>query len=327
MTEAACIAIRADGGGQIGLGHVMRCAALADALMARGARIAWLTATPAAMPETLRQRVEVVSLPDDRHEAEWLAETVSAVSASWLVGDWKVTPDAVLRAWPRSAPPIALVGGFTGAVEVALRVRQGLVETHEASGTPTLSGPDWILLPAGLKTAPQRDMNHPPERLLVSLGGTSTPVARRVEQALAACPAAERLTIERANPDGARDASHLTGLDRAMRRADLAILAGGTSLHEAAALGLPAISLPLADNQQARAADFTRLGLGLTLDPYADDFQDRLCAALTGLLEDEGVRQTMSDRGRALVDGRGAERLAEYLLEHRDRPARPESRT
>jgi glycosyltransferase involved in cell wall biosynthesis len=49
-----------------------------------------------------------------------------------------------------------------------------------------------------------------------------------------------------------------------------------------------------------------------------------LAAALVALLADPARRRAMSARGRALVDGFGAARAAEVVLERRGRPRVPE---
>ena len=53
------IAIRADGGGEIGLGHVMRCAALAAALDRMGHRPLFITATPEVLPARLEDAADI----------------------------------------------------------------------------------------------------------------------------------------------------------------------------------------------------------------------------------------------------------------------------
>ena len=90
--------------------------------------------------------------------------------------------------------------------------------------------------------------------------------------------------------------------------ADLAIGAGGSSVWERCCLGLPSLTLVLADNQQdATAALAAR---GATEAVGEGDVAGRLAA----LLADPIRLAQMSRAASALCDGQGAGRVAERLL-------------
>jgi RimJ/RimL family protein N-acetyltransferase len=94
-----------------------------------------------------------------------------------------------------------------------------------------------------------------------------------------------------------------------MAQADLAIGAGGTSVWERFSLGLPSVCIATADNQTQQLNDLQLAGL--VLGPTR---QEGLCAFLTTFLQNLGAEskllQTQSQRGMALVDGKGAVRVA-----------------
>jgi len=103
-----------------------------------------------------------------------------------------------------------------------------------------------------------------------------------------------------------------------MLRCDLAVTAGGTTVYELCALGVPFVCFSYAENQEALTEYAGRQGIGLYAGKYHSD-----CA---GTLENIGnmaqraaadwrLRQQMSQRARKLVDGQGAGRLAEILVQ------------
>lgn len=94
--------------------------------------------------------------------------------------------------------------------------------------------------------------------------------------------------------------------------ADLAIGAAGSSSWERCVLGLPTLSLVLADNQREAAAALSALGAHLALDAAAPD--EALAAAFAGLASDGAARAAMSAAAAAVCDGRGATRVAEQFL-------------
>jgi UDP-2,4-diacetamido-2,4,6-trideoxy-beta-L-altropyranose hydrolase len=97
-----------------------------------------------------------------------------------------------------------------------------------------------------------------------------------------------------------------------LARADVAIGAGGTSTWERLHLGVPSIVLPLAANQVPTIQALAETGLVLTPGTTWRVSQ-RLVTQLTRLLDDTGERALMAERGRAAIDGQGAERVADAL--------------
>jgi UDP-2,4-diacetamido-2,4,6-trideoxy-beta-L-altropyranose hydrolase len=94
-----------------------------------------------------------------------------------------------------------------------------------------------------------------------------------------------------------------------MAQADLAIGAGGTSVWERSSLGLPSVCIATADNQAQQLNDLQLAGL--VLGPTR---QEGLCEILTTFLQnldaESKLLQTQSQRGMALVDGKGTVRVA-----------------
>jgi spore coat polysaccharide biosynthesis predicted glycosyltransferase SpsG len=102
-----------------------------------------------------------------------------------------------------------------------------------------------------------------------------------------------------------------------VRAADIIVCGGGQSLIEAAAAGTPAAAIVLGDDQRPQRAAVIAAGAAVDggdwrLEPAERDA--RLGRALE-LLRPPEARERMSARGRALVDGAGAQRIAHGILE------------
>ena len=96
-------------------------------------------------------------------------------------------------------------------------------------------------------------------------------------------------------------------------RNDLAIGAGGSSTWERLCLGVPTITLPLADNQRPTARALHQAGL-IELAPDDWRAEGALASAVVALASDAARRSELARRGMRLVDGAGAERVANTLL-------------
>jgi UDP-2,4-diacetamido-2,4,6-trideoxy-beta-L-altropyranose hydrolase len=93
-------------------------------------------------------------------------------------------------------------------------------------------------------------------------------------------------------------------LAAALATATVYVGAAGTTALQAACVGTPAVVTAGVENQEAQAAALAAAGCALTSGV------GELAAMCLMLLDDPARREAMSSNGRALVDGRGADRLA-----------------
>ena len=101
-----------------------------------------------------------------------------------------------------------------------------------------------------------------------------------------------------------------------MGKADYAITAGGTTLYELCATGLPGSSYVVGDNQEEIVKSFNDRGL----IRYAGDFRkepekviDQIYKHIS-LSQEYGIRKELSEKLQKVVDGKGAQRIAEILI-------------
>lgn len=98
-----------------------------------------------------------------------------------------------------------------------------------------------------------------------------------------------------------------------MQQADLFIGAGGGTTWERAAMGLPTLCITVAHNQELNARLLAEAGVHIYLGPHERITMADLAQAIGALIDDQAKRQALAERSRTLVDGRGAERLADAL--------------
>ena len=102
-----------------------------------------------------------------------------------------------------------------------------------------------------------------------------------------------------------------------MTACDLAISAGGSTLYELCACGIPSISYSFADNQLEGVREFHRQDI----IKYAGDirWEEELClqeieASLSQMSSDTQLRRKLSAHMQSLVDGLGAVRIIQQIL-------------
>lgn len=336
--------LRADASSAIGTGHVMRCLALAQAWTERGGGASFTSAECAApLVERLASEGFALHALDARAgSAEDARATIRLArkrGARWIALDgyhFGAPYQAHLRA---AGLRVLLFDDEARAVayEADLLLNQNLHAAERDYGwrcgsARLLLGSQYALLRREFRRGarPHDDVPARAQRLLVTLGGADpSNVTERVLRALARLriPDLEVLCLAgAANPHYDALARHAapprvrverasTDMPGCMEWADLAVSAAGTTSWELCFMGLPTIALVLADNQQRIAGSLAERGVVLSLGRAEQAGEEQLERAVGELVENAALRRTLSTQARALVDGRGAERVAAALQE------------
>jgi len=103
-------------------------------------------------------------------------------------------------------------------------------------------------------------------------------------------------------------------LRQAMIETDIAISSCGQTLYELASLGVPTVGIAVAKNQLNNALSWQKAGFIDYVGWWADvDLFDNIMRSIERL-KDKKVRIRKSKIGRKVVDGRGAERIVDFLI-------------
>jgi UDP-2,4-diacetamido-2,4,6-trideoxy-beta-L-altropyranose hydrolase len=331
------VAFRTDAGSAVGLGHLSRCIALAGALQALGAESrVLLDGDQRAVELALAAGVEasaVARADDPGATVEWCRR----LGASALVVDsYGFLPDDLAALVAAGRPVVVFDDTANRELRVDLVINGGVgarqLPYRGGPQTRYLLGPSYLALRPEFAEAAPRTIHDNVQRALVTIGGADPGrlTAALVRWAIAALGAitldvvAGPLVDDVASIRAAvrsvpgrvalhESPKHLRDL---MLTADLAITGGGHTLYELAATGTPMVAIRLAENQTPNIDAMRAAGVLA----YAGDVHDAalgpvLGATLAALAVDPGQRAEMSRRGRALVDGRGAPRLARALLD------------
>jgi UDP-2,4-diacetamido-2,4,6-trideoxy-beta-L-altropyranose hydrolase len=330
--------IRADGDARMGMGHVMRTLALAQAWQDEGGAAAYFQAatTPVIEQRLRAERVEVVSQnvePGSGADADALIRTAAAERAPWVVLDGYHFDDRYQRRVKEAGFRLLLVDdlGQSGHYCADLVLNQDLnaaaaLYVDREPYTKLLLGTDYVLLRREFRSYPPqpRDFSDRPQTLLVTMGGADpNNVTLQVVEALVRSGRKELQVLVVIGPSNRHGASLEAAakecssirllrsppdMPRLMAQCGAAITAGGSTVWELAYFAVPSVVLVIAENQRPCAEQLRAREACLVLD----DVEGRpqlLAEAIDRLLEDPQQRALCSARFSALVDGRGAERV------------------
>ena len=337
--------IRADASTTIGTGHIMRCIALAQAWQDQGGKVVFLLAhKPSALENKLRsQGMEVSYLSVEAGSDEDAQQTVDFIqqfAAQWVVVDGYHFWAAYQKFIKDFGISLLFIDDYGHAdhyfadlvLNQNIAANQDLYINRETY-TKLLLGTEYALLRREFWQWRdwQREVNPIASKILITLGGSDPDnVTLKVIQAL------DRLNrnnlevivvIGGSNPHyqvlqkKITDSSLAISLQRnvsnmpeLMAWADLEIAAGGSTNWELAFMGLPSIVIAIADNQKAIAAELDRQGAIINLGWHQDVTIEQIGLVLRELIGDRHKREDMSQKGRKLVDGNGASRVASQML-------------
>jgi spore coat polysaccharide biosynthesis predicted glycosyltransferase SpsG len=305
-------------GPRVGFGHLVRCRSLARALgvparvSVRGSaatrRIAaaagWSMASSSSRAALAVERPDVLVVDDPS----------PACAGAWV------------RAARRAGVPVATIHDLgLGHVASDLTIDGSVVIGAGARRAHELRGPAHMILDPEILAHRRRLPRPPALRVLIALGGGAHVyrLAARIARALAVrvpgvrIRAAAGFSSPRCRPVLARGqwVGAPDGLAGELAKATVAIVAGGVTLYEACAMGVPAVALAMTHAQRLTVRGIAHHGAAIDAGapPTGDATIARVADAVAALIFDARRRRNVAAAGRQLVDGRGALRVARHV--------------
>jgi len=341
------VVFRADAGLEIGAGHVMRCAALAEDLRDAGHDILFVCRRMEGdLIEHLRtvRHFDVIALPADTVTVEGDAtETVSALGAHalryaprWIVVDHYQLDARWERAVRTMCPSLLVIDDLANRPHDC----RALLDQNDLSPVGRYSalvpgscvqllGPRFALIRREIREArhADRDRGEPVRRLLVFFAGADA--TDETAKALTAIRTFTRFAIDvvvsrmyghvsslrtvlAAFPT-ARLFVEPTDLPAILAQADLCVGGGGSTTWERCYLGVPSIVVAVAVNQLAAATQAARSGAVVLLGNAGEVESEAIRSAVARLVDDGDLRRRMAQNAMQLVDGHGAARVIDVM--------------
>ncbi len=343
-TRERLVLIRCDAGPSLGVGHVMRCVALAEEYAARGLEPVFVT--DLAEVPWARHQVEARGFRHLPPPARFGDEVALAVELdpAWVVVDSYVLPSEVYAGYRGvGAGSLALVDGDPARRPADIWLDQNIGAEDDPWSVPAetirLAGLDYALMRDDIRrlrpSAPaERSVTVP--QVFAFFGGTDAFGAAPVVAAeLAATGCAFDARFVAASADLARRCREVPlaagqslevvaprdDLAEAVVLADVVLSAAGTSSWELLCLGAAAGLVCVAGNQQTSYDRAVGAGLVAGLG-YLDSLRASPGAAgevLQDLLASGSVRASLRQGGWRRVDGLGRVRVADACAARFDR--------
>lgn len=334
------ILFRVDGSRAMGMGHVYRSLAVAEALKdSSRADVAFLMNVDHAEGIATVSQAGVPVRAFKAGSLEAVLDAIRDFAPGILVNDLPFVEETYLRALGRLGVVTVNLVDTVDDLETVSRDAQLVISVMtEDRETPEgfYAGPSYAILRRHFQgrdlERPVRAPDDAKRRVLLTFGGAD-PQGLTIKASRALASADEGVSVTAvagpAFPHGPafealqreldRKVPLLRGLDAQiadhMLASDLVVCSGGMSVYELAALGTPALVLAQNGREDRRMREFARFGtieyLGLGVDTDERAIRD----AVLALLRSPERLRAMSAKGRELVDGLGAARAASIVLD------------
>jgi UDP-2,4-diacetamido-2,4,6-trideoxy-beta-L-altropyranose hydrolase len=349
------ILFRADASVEIGTGHLIRCATLATLLQRYGAVVTfacrdlpgnlnhwleeqgfqvihWQANSPNTIPADLKTYLA-------QAQPYWLVVDHYGLDAQWEKGLWpyvkKVLAIDDLANRPHACHAL-LDQNYFSQPETRY---EGLIpeESHRWLGSNyALLRPEFRTVREGILRTGHREKKQF-KKLQIFLGGsdptneTGFVLNALKEMTLSDLPGLSMdVIVGASNPKRAevqalceampntRFYCQTSRMAELMAEADLAIAAGGTATWERLCLGLPALVISVAENQEEISRQVAEAGAQVYLGRSGQVSKTRLQEAVFQFLENPESLTSLSNKAFQLVDGQGAHRVVRAMLAELD---------
>jgi spore coat polysaccharide biosynthesis predicted glycosyltransferase SpsG/CMP-N-acetylneuraminic acid synthetase len=331
------VLFRVDGGGEMGMGHVYRSLAAAEALvkLRPTADICFLMRAdrPEGAQYVSRKGYQVRVLSGGEASA---LPAIRDYSPNLIVNDLPSVNDAYLRSLAKvGASTVNFVDSLADIEkpqEVAAVIIAALAE-EQVELEDYYAGPAFAILREAFQKQ-SADIAERGRRVVLSFGGSDPQkLTLKALSALAPLTASvPDLSVtavlgpafgHRAELDALltrlsyrpRILSHVEHMADILVEADLVLCSGGMTVFEIAALGRPGLVLCQNTKEEARMRRFARDGSIQHLGLGTEVGENVIGAAVSRLLSDRAARLRMSEAGTKLVDAHGASRVANVMNE------------
>ena len=338
MVKRKLIVFRVDGGTRLGMGHLSRCTVLSRDLRRRvkGLAVQFFTKRePSGIRWLEHNRVSVQTIPNRLQREEepgWIVSRIPPVSNVLMVIDLLDIPKSYVAAFKTNGYKVVTFENRSSSKRIADATVNTLVEGLKNRVTRfdecglLFRGPRFrVLHPDYRRRRVRNSARRKKLAIVLTLGGGSemgfskvliSGLSKLSDRIRLICIQGPAQAQSRISFDGRSFAKIIVpqpSLAGWLKKADLALTAGGGTLYELAFMGVPAIAFAKRKHQERNIKMFAAEGTALNAGTMRTESVKRALELVSGLLSDERKRFRMSVRGRLLVDGKGTDRVVEIM--------------
>lgn len=338
------VAIRTEGNGRIGMGHIMRCLSLANGFEKSGHIVYFICQDIEGIEKVKEAGFEVLSFDSeetlqDRNEGEQKLVTILKEYKIDLlmVDSYDVSYEFFLSIKPHVGilAYIDDINSFIYPVDIIINGNigaEGMIYTKYSENERLLLGVKYNLIREEFCNLPKRVINRNISEIMITTGGSD---AYNVSCALLKILITDSRTanikfnviVGKAFKNkvelkfisekyrNVKLYENVKKMSEIMYKSDLAISSGGSTLYELCACGTPTLAFIIADNQEKVVKNMSNSGYVDNLGRYNELATEKLINGILKISNNYEYRIDKSEKMQGLVDGRGVSRIINNIEE------------
>ena len=324
------IAIRADGGNSIGMGHIMRTLVLAKEL-SKINDVFYICRIDEPLSDTYSIGIEkvkskgfVVKTIREKH----MLSDLKIFKSDLLITDSYDIDEKYFHETKKMFNKTAYIDDMNlYNFNVDFLINQNIdamdYKYKVNDNTKLFLGSQYTMLRDEFRNLPQKHIKKKVKDIMLTVGGAdpyyvTEQILNYVEQLdynfhVVIGPSFGKNTVLKSYESKKVKLYFNANMYEIMQKCDLAISACGSTLYELAACGTPTLGIILADNQSDIAIKMEKLGIIQNLGWYNKIDQTYLIDCLDKLSQNIKTRENISLKSQELINGNGIEKLVDYI--------------
>lgn len=337
--------IRADSNPTISGGHIMRCLAIAKAVMESCQEVTFLVADDNPVKILKDEGVSYINLNSDWRnlmtDIDQVKDILSKTKNSFLLIDsYRITKEYVNILKPYAkigyiGSKLEYLGNLDFLINYSTDVDFDFYQNNYSDGTKLLLGAVYAPLRKEFQHIELQYRRHI-KRILLTTGNTDKDriVEELLEKLIPILRGRDiivdvvigRMFENQAQLHTKYDGNpniilheNVTSMSTLMKSCDLALSANGTTVYELSAMGLPTISFSMVEEQVRSAEKLDSLGaMDYCGRSYADQRRcvEQIICKVQYYIENDQERVNLARRAHELIDGNGCQKIVHALFQH-----------
>lgn len=342
------VAIRADGGHSMGMGHIMRCLSLASEFRNNGCNVYFISKYEEGIKKILSDHYKAIPLKCTKNssangfyygdetelvnEAKDIIKIIKAYEIDLLFIDSYNVSENYLMSIKSNVKKIAYIDDINKFIYPVDILINGNISAEKMNykryckDEIMLLGSKYNLIRSEFKDLPERKIKKEVEEVMITTGGSDPHnMTMKLLDIFVSDDALKSLTYNVVVGSGFTNKKEIrefanqhenvviyenpNKISEIMLKSDIAISSGGSTLYELCACGTPTLAFIYADNQRFIVEEMTELGNIKNIGWYNEFEQDQLISKLIELSLNHRERLELSNLGKILVDGKGTKRI------------------
>lgn len=326
------IAIRADGGSKIGMGHVMRTLVLAKEL-AKTNEVFYICRENKLQPDIYKIGVDKINKEGFNViiiNGNNTLEELSKIQADILITDSYDVDENYFKETKKIYKQTVYIDDMNlHYFDVDILINQNInakdLRYKVNENTKLLLGTKYTMIREEFRNASKKLIKNNVEDILITVGGADPnnvtgKILSYIDKLnynfhVVVGPSFYNISELKEYEEKNKNIKLYfnANIFELMQKCDVAISACGSTLYELSICGIPTLGIVIADNQINIANKFHNLGIINNLEWYEKIYRDTFLFQFDELINNKDMRMRMSKLGKSLIDGYGVKRIKNVI--------------